>query len=195
MLMLVVWSAAAAGATNADPPSGDAQGLALLARVHRAYEHVSAVTTSVTLRGMNARFTLLLHQGVTVAEEFVGGTSTGTTTLVAHGAGPTYAREAGTSCWRRLAATDQQSLEDVGLRFPDGYKTTVKTPTHSRSEWLLPIHTEGRFPGEGGTFVMHIDAKTMLIKSETGRVSGQPLANHINALRHTPALPSPQPPC
>ena len=144
---------------------------------------------------MNARFTLLLRQGVAVAEEFVGVTSTGTTTLIAHGTGPTYAREAGTSCWRRLATTDQQSLEDVGLRFPDGYKTTVKAPTHAGSVWLLPIHTEGRFPGEGGTFVMHIDAKTMLVESETGRAGGQPLTNHITALPQPPALPSPQPTC
>jgi hypothetical protein len=194
--MLVVFvSSAAAGAASASPPSGDARGLALLARVQRAYEHVPAVATSATLQGMNARFTLVLRQGVAVAEEFVGVTSTGTTTLVARGAGPTYAREAGTSCWRRLAATDQQSLEDVGLRFPDGYKTTVKAPTRTGSEWLLPIHTEGRFPGEGGTFVMHIDPKTHLIKSETGRAGGQPLINHIAALRQPSALPAPQPTC
>jgi hypothetical protein len=144
---------------------------------------------------MNARFTLVLRHGVAVGEEFVGATSTGTSTLVARGPGPTYAREAGTSCWRRLSATDQQSLEDVGLRFPDGYKTTVGSPTRAGSVWLLPIHTEGRFPGEGGSFVMHIDAKTMLIESETGRVGGQPLTNHVTALRHSPTLPSPQPAC
>ena len=144
---------------------------------------------------MNARFTLVLRHGVAVGVEFVGVTSSGTTILVAQGSGPTYAREPGSSCWRRLAATDQQSLEDVGLRFPDGYKTVVKAPTRAGSVWLLPVHTEGRFPGEGGDFVMHIDSKTMLLRSETGRVSGQPLTNHISALRHQPALPSPHPIC
>jgi len=57
------------------------------------------------------------------------------------------------------------------------------------------MHTESRFPGEGGTFVMHIDIKTMLIKRETGRAGGQPVTNQITALRHPPALPSPQPTC
>ena len=42
---------------------------------------------------------------------------------------------------------------------------------------------------------MHIDSKTMLLRSETGRVSGQPLTNHISVLRHQPALPSPHPIC
>jgi hypothetical protein len=42
---------------------------------------------------------------------------------------------------------------------------------------------------------MHIDGKTMLVESETGRVSGRPLTNHITALHRAPALPSPQPSC
>lgn len=196
LVLLVTCSAGAvATAASAGRPTGNAQGLALLARVHRAYERVPAVETSARFRGTNARFTLLLRRGVAVGEEFVGVTSTGTTILVARGSGTTYARQPGSSCWRRLAATDRQSLEDVGLRFPDGYETVVKAPRRTGSVWLLPVHTEGRFPGEGGSFVMRINRKTMLLESETGRVSGQPLTNHIVALRRPPALASPKPTC
>jgi hypothetical protein len=186
---------AIAAAAGGSPPTGNAQGLALLARVHRAYERVPAVETSARFRGMNARFTLLLRNGVAVGEEFVGVSSSGTTILVARGSGPTYAREPGSRCWRRLATADQQALEDVGLRFPDGYKTVVKAPTRAGSVWLLPVHTEGRSPGEGGSFLVHVDSKTMLVESETGRVGGQPLTNRVTALRRPPALPSPQPSC
>ena len=195
LVLLVTCFASAVATAGASPPTGNAQGLALLARVHRAYERVPAVETSARLRGTSARFVLLLRRGVAVSEEFIGVTSAGTTLLVEQGSGPTFAREPGSSCWRRLAPTDQQSLEDVGLRFPDGYKTVVKAPRRAGSVWLLPVHTEGRFPGEGGSFVMHIDSKTMLIQSETGRASGQPLTNRITALRRQPALPSPQPTC
>jgi hypothetical protein len=195
ILSVTCFATAVAGAASGSPPAGNAQGLALLARVHRAYERVPAVETSARLRGMAARFTLLLRRGVSVGEEFVGVTSTGTTMLVARGSGPTFAREPGSSCWRRLAATDQQSLEDVGLRFPDGFKTVVRAPTRAGPDWLLPVHTEGRFPGEGGSFLMHIDAKTMLLESETGRVGGRPLTNHVAALRRPPALPATRPTC
>jgi hypothetical protein len=138
---------------------------------------------------------LLLREGVATAEEFVGVTAGGTTILVARGSGPTYAREPGTTCWRRLAPTAQQSLEDVGVRFPDSYKTVVGAPTRAGSVWLMPVHTEGRFPGEGGSFTMHIDAKTMLIENQTGRVSGQRLTELVLALTRQPSLPVPQPLC
>lgn len=184
-----------ASAATGGPPTGNAHGLALLARVHRAYERVPAIVTTARFGGVTARFTLLLREGVAVGEEFVGATSTGTTTLVARGGGPTYAREPGTSCWRRLLSTDSQALEDIGLRFPDAYKTIVGVPTRSGSEWLLPVRTENRTPGEGGSGTMHIDAKTMLLDSETVRLHGQTLTDHVQALTRQPRLPSPQPSC
>lgn len=79
--------------------------------------------------------------------------------------------------------------------FPDAYKTVVDAPTRTGSDWLLPVRTEGRFPGEGGSFTMHIDSKTMLIQSQTGHVSGQSLTEYVQALARQPALPSPKPTC
>jgi hypothetical protein len=198
VLLAVVWAACAVGPASAaagGSPTGNAQGLALLARVHRAYERVPAIMTTARFGAVTTRFTLLLRDGVAVSEEYVGKTPTGTTTLVANGSGPTYAREPGTNCWRRLLATDSQSLEDIGLRFPDAFKTIVGAPTRSGSDWLLPVRTENRSPGEGGSGTMHIDATTMLVNNETVRLHGQTLTDHIQALTHQPHLPSPQPTC
>jgi hypothetical protein len=193
--MMLAAFAVALAAAGPTPPTGNAQGLALLARVHRAYQRVPAVTTVAHLNGIEARFTLVLRRDVVVAEEFVGITAAGTTTLVARGSGPTYAREEGTRCWRRLAPSDRQSLDDLGLPFPDGYTTVVGRPARRGAEWLLPIRTTGRFPNEGGSFTLHVDAATLLVQRETGRVSGRQLTNTVEALAAGPALPSPQPLC
>jgi hypothetical protein len=151
--------------------------------------------TTARVGAVTARFTLLLRDGVAVGEEYVGETPTGTTILVASGSGPTYAREPGTNCWRRLLATDSQSLEDIGLRFPDAYKTIVGAPTRSGSEWLLPVTTENRSPGEGGGGTMYINATTMLVDSETLRLHGRTLIDHVQALTRQPHLSRPQPTC
>jgi hypothetical protein len=196
--LAVVWAAFAAGFASAaagSSPTGNVQGLALLARVHRAYERVPAIMTTARFGAVTARFTLLLRDGVAVGEEYIGETPTGTTILVASGSGPTYAREPGSNCWRRLLATDSQSLEDIGLRFPDAYKTTVGAPTRSGSEWLLPVRTENRSPGEGGSGTMHINATTMLVDSETVRLHGRTLTDHVQALTRQPRNSSPQPTC
>jgi hypothetical protein len=138
---------------------------------------------------------LLLRDGIAVGEQYVGETSTGTTILVAHGSGPTYAREPGTGCWRRLLANDSQSLEDIGLRFPDAFQTIVGAPTRSGSEWLLPVRTEGRSPGEGGSGTMHISATTLLVDSESVRLQGRTLTDDVRALARQPHLAAPRPSC
>jgi hypothetical protein len=184
-----------ASAASESSPTGNAQGLALLARVHRAYERVPAITTTARFGTVTARFTLLLRDGVAVGEEYVGETPTGTTILVANGSGPTFAHEPGASCWRRLAASDSQSLEDIGVRFPDAYKTIVGAPTRSGSDWLLPVRTEGQSPGEGGSGTLHINATTLLLDSETVRLHGRTLVDHVQALTRQPPLSAPQPPC
>jgi hypothetical protein len=198
VLVASVWPAFVGGLASAwaeGAPTGNAQGLALLARVHRAYERVPAVVTTARFGTVTARFTLLLRSGVAVGEEYVGATPSGTTTLVASGNGLTYAREPGTNCWRRLPASDSQSLEDIGLRFPDAYTTVVGAPRRSGSEWLLPVRTENRSSGEAGAGTMHINATTMLVDRETVRLHGRTLTDHVQALAHQPPLFSPQPLC
>src|SRR5439155_12701897 len=71
------------------PPTGDARGLALLARVHRAYVNVPAVAVSGRAGSLSFRFTLVLSSGIGIAEQFVGNGPSGTTTLVARRGAPT----------------------------------------------------------------------------------------------------------
>lgn len=91
---------------------------ALLARVHRAYLRVPAVELSVIPRRSTIRFprrfVLILRNGVVIAEEFIR-PGHGGTRLVARRSGPTYSRQAGAKCWRRLPASNPQTLADVGI--------------------------------------------------------------------------------
>jgi len=196
MAVTLLWPASAAYARRAAPaPRGNAQGLALLRRVHGAYRHVAAVQMTTRLGAERARFTLWLRKGVATAEQFVGVTPSGTTILVERASGPTYAREAGATCWRRLARSDSQSLEDVGMRFPDDYRMLVEAPRRKGATWLLPIVSQGRYPGERSAFTLHIDASTMRIKTETGRVSGHTLTEYVKTLNRRPKLATPTPAC
>jgi hypothetical protein len=94
---------------------------ALFAKVHRAYLHVPAVALSVipaksSLR-FPRRFVLILRSGVVVAEKFSRPGRDGVT-LVARRFHHTYSRAAGATCWRRLPASNPQTLADVGIPFP-----------------------------------------------------------------------------
>ena len=196
--VIMLWSAPTVDARRAAPgkdPRGNAKGIALLKRVHAAYRDLPAVQTRTHVGPDRVRFTLLLRKGVATAEEFIGVGPTGTTILVARGTGPTYAREAGTQCWRRLAPSDSQSLEDVGLRFPYAYRMLVKAPRRAGAYWLLRVLTHGRSSGETGVFTMRINSRTMLLESEAGTASGHRLTEHIKALARRPKLATPTPAC
>ena len=188
---VLAFGAAAAAAQEAAPktaPRGNREGLELLARVHAAYRHVPAVATTGRIGPLHVRFSLLLHQGVINAEEFVG-TGSGVTTLVARGSGPTYAREPGTRCWRRLRRKNPQSLSDIGTRFPDLPRMQVKAPRRVGPVWLLPVVAQGH------TATMRISAKTLLLQSLSVPEHGQTVTEHDQALGTRPKLPTPTPNC
>jgi hypothetical protein len=180
---------ASGGVATAAPPQGNAKGIALLKRVHAAYRHVAAVLITGHSGDISSRFTLLLKKGVATAEEYHGTTPGGVTILVGRGSGPTYAREPGTSCWRRLSSSDPQSLTDIGKRFPDAGKMTVKAPRRSGSSWLLPVVEDGHH----GT--MRISAKTFLLQSFAAQTSNGTVTEHDRALSKRPTLPTPSPRC
>ena len=189
-------SAPAANARRATPaPHGNAQGLSLLRRVHAAYQHVPAVQTRARLGPVREQFTLSLRNGIATAEQFLGVGPTGTTILVARGSGPTYAREAGTSCWRRLTRSNSQSLEDVGVRFPDSYRMLVKAPRRAGAAWLLPVVSQGRFPNEKVAVTLRVDASTLLLESEAARVGGHTVTQRVRELTRRPKLATPTPAC
>jgi hypothetical protein len=132
---------------------------------------------------------------VATAEEFFGLSPAGTTILVAHGSGPTYAREAGTNCWRRLARGASQELDNVDIRFPYAYRTVVKAPRRAGAYWLLPVVTYGRDSGESGAFTLRIAASTHLLQSQTSSANGRRYTEHVKALTRRPKLATPTPAC
>lgn len=66
--------------------------------------------------------------------------------MVARRGGPTYARDAGATCWSRLAPSAPRTLEDVGISFPynrQGMK--VMRPQATSFGWRLKSENKGRY--------------------------------------------------
>jgi len=176
-------------AAAAAPPSGNATGLALLARVHRAYAHVPAVVIFGKTGTLSFRFTLILSSSRTVAEEFVGRQPSNVTTLVGRLGGATYARDPGGSCWRSVPASAPQQFENLGLPFPDQPRMRVGAPTRTAAGSLLPVVADG----SPGTFA--IDAASARVTEITVTASGRRIAEHVGVVHTTPALPAATPLC
>ena len=189
LFAFAVATSSTAGARSLAPPSGNRQGLRLLARVNEAYVHVPAAALSGHAGAFAFRFTVVLRSGVVVAEQDVVSGPGGTTELVRRQGAPTFAREPGSTCWRRLAASDRQALEGVGLRFPDQPHMRLQRPRRTASGWLLPV------VGDGGHTVFLIDAKSMLLRSITIANGGKRILERVSALRSAPILLTPHPRC
>jgi hypothetical protein len=187
-LVALVLGAGSSSERSLSQPSGDAAGLALLARVHHAYLHVPAVTLSGRSGSLSFRFTLVLRSGIGVAEQFVGREPNGTTMLVAHGS-PTFVRDPGTSCWRPLAASSPQTFANIGLPFPDQTPMRVRAPRRTPAGWALPVVAAG----DAGTFA--IDGRSLLVRSFTLDSQGAAVVEKATALHSTPKLPDPRPRC
>src|SRR6185437_14622460 len=80
---LLVWAAFAVAAVSAAAPRGNSQGLALLARVHRAYVTAPAVSVSARIGSQPSRFTIILRSGIVTAEQFQFGNGANALILVA----------------------------------------------------------------------------------------------------------------
>jgi hypothetical protein len=156
-----------------------------MSRVLAAYRHVPGVVINGSAGSQHARFLLVLENGVIVGEQFDGGN----TVLVGHEGEPTYAREPGTNCWRRLSPRDTQSFSDLGTHFPGIPHMLLKTPTRAGSVWLLPVTAQGH----DGT--LRINASTLQIETVTVTSHGRTAIERDHALAHAPALATPQPLC
>ena len=167
------------GGADAASPIGDAQGRALLARVHTAYLHATGVELSVISRGASVssfgRFLVQLRGGVDVAEQFVG-SGPRPTELVARQGGHTYVRDTAQKCWRPLSASDPRTLVDVGLPYPYSNRPSKVMPlrhaatgrvlsTENRENfWFLA--TQPTYHPIAKRFITYtIDAKSLLIRS------------------------------
>jgi hypothetical protein len=176
------------GAVWVRPPTGDRDGLALLARIHHAYAGVPAVTVSGRTGTLLFRWTLVLRSGVGIAEEFVGQEPSKTTLLVASRGGSTFAREPGSPCWRALRSSDPQALDNLGLPFPDQPAMKVRAPQATSTGALLPVVVDGT----PGTFSVDHSFRLRLI---TVNASGHRILEHVTILRSVPELARPEPRC
>lgn len=222
---VLVTNAGAGVANWRAKPIGNAHGIALFARVHAAYLRVPGVELSVASRGStissSRRFVLRLRAGVAVAEEFVSSGTDGTV-LAARRGGPTYAREAGKKCWRRLALSNPRTLQDVGLPYPYGrLPGKAMAPRRTAGAWLLPTENRENFWFLATQTVYKPTAKrfiTYKIDAKSGRLRSifiQALRNgtmnvrarthpktiwltarlNVTTLSSTPRLPNPTPAC
>jgi len=180
-----------AAVAAAAPPTGDPKGLALLDRVHGAYRSVPAVSIQLKLGTSTFVASVVLDSGVDVAERLVIRTPSGTTTSVARRGGPTFVRDAGKTCWRRLAASDPKALDDLGLRFPGHRGIRVGAPSSTATTWRL------RFVSEGGRPAFYlIEKKSLRVRSITFTENGRSAyVEHVRTLGAAPAIPSASPVC
>ena len=186
-LTVLGWTAVAAAA----PPTGDPKGLALLDRVHGAYRSVPAVSIHLKLGTSTFVASVVLDSGVDVAERLVIRTPSGMTTSVARRGGPTFVRDAGKKCWRRLAASDPEALDDLGLRFPGHRGIRVGALISTPTTWRV------RFVSEGGRPAFYlIDKKSLLVRSITFTENGKSAyVEHVRTLGAAPRIPSASPVC
>src|SRR6185437_15553424 len=185
---LLVWAAFAVAAVSAAAPRGNSQGLALLARVHRAYVTAPAVSVAARIGSQPSRFTIILRSGIVTAEQFQFGNGADALILVASGSTTTYGRQPRSSCWRKVPAT--QSLDSIGLPFPDAPHMNVGKPERTTSGWLL------RATGDGGPYTFAIAGTTLRLRSITVRAPGTPvIVERVLVLHVAPRLDTVGPRC
>jgi len=188
-LALSCLAALGAASAHAAPPDGNAQGLALLARVRHAYVDVPAVGLSSRLGSQPTRLTVILHAGIVTAEQFVLGA--GSMIMVGSSPSSAYLRRRGASCWSKLPASQAaQTFDSIGYPFPDTPHITVGKPRRIAGGWLLSTS------GDGGPSTYTIDGKTFRIRFITFHTPGSAaLRDDVSALARTPRLVAASPRC
>jgi hypothetical protein len=191
------------------PSISDPSGLALLARVQRAYRHAPGVELATKARSTSTRtparrFRLRLQNGIVTAEAFLGPRGQA---LVAHEGGPTFSRAAGARCWRRLAPRNPRALVNIGGPFPENAKVIIltnnararrlKIETHS-AFWFLAGPVVPTRPIAPKSFLtLTLNPATYAIRSIYVRAPDPAVRATlaVTPLSTGPSLPSPTPTC
>ena len=181
----------APGGAAANGIRSDARGLALAARIARAYASAPAVIATGEAGRLPIRFVSILTRGTVVAEEFLGMGPTGNTYLVASRGSPTFARPPGASCWRPLASSSPQRLTDVGKRFPPLFATGSRIGAPRRTSGAEAL----TLTGNGASVTVTVDARTLRIRTITIVAKNERATEHVRALTSKPTLISAQPHC
>jgi hypothetical protein len=186
--LLLIAPTAAAVRSSASGPSltGDPAGRELARRVNRSYANVPAVRVEAAVQGaLVVRFTLVMRNGVTVAEQaLVDEGSEPPTLFVRRESEGTFVRDPDRSCWRFVPASDPQALTDVGAPMLPG-PGRVSRPRVTGDTIVLPLTSQGR------TARFVIDRKTSRLR----RMDAGGYTARFTTLAKRPTLPVPKPLC
>jgi hypothetical protein len=182
-LLLVPTAAAVRASTSL---TGDPAGVRLAKQVNRSYASVPAVRVDVAAGGaLVGRFTLVLRNGVTVAEQAsVSEGSTQPTLLVRRENEGTFVRDANRSCWRFVPASDPQALTDVGDAVLAGDGRLSK-PRTTGDTITMTLTTQGQ------TARVVVDGKTSRLR----RLEAPGYVARFTSLAKRPTLPVTKPRC
>lgn len=185
-LLLAPAAGAVRTSTFAPALTGDPAGLQLARQVNRSYANVPAVRVEVSAAGgLVGRFTFLLRNGVTVAEQALvneGGAQP--TLLVRRENAGTFVRDPDRACWRFVPSGDPQALTDVGqpVFAADG---RVSKPRVAGDAISMTLTAQGR------TLRVVVDRKTSRLR----RLEAPGYSARFTSLAKLPTLPAPRPRC
>jgi hypothetical protein len=84
-----------------------------------------------------------------------------------------------------VAVSNPQTIDSIGLPFPDQPHMRVSSPRRTPTGWLLPV------AGDGGPATFAIDGASLLIRS----VTAARVVERARTLESRPTLPVPKPVC
>jgi hypothetical protein len=179
---------AAAETSRAPSPTGDPRGVALLARVEKAYRTVPGVELSIPSL-LRARVKFDLRLGVVVAAESVftgpGGTIT---TLVRRSGGRTFIRQPRKSCWQPSVGF---SIDEIGEPLVGTSERAVQAPRRIAGGWSLRVKD-----GHDTPAIYLINSPSYLLRSLTAwLVNGTKLVYYVQNLTSAPRVQRPWPRC
>jgi hypothetical protein len=190
LVAAAVAAAVFAATAQASPPTGNAKGLALLARVLAAYRHVPGVSVTGAYAGTFFGYVTALRNGNAVAVEVRAPFGN---TFIRRLGGPTYELASGKNCWRAVPDSDPQSIADLGQPFGLEPNMRVGAPRRIASGWELPVrYSKG---SSSGTFMYVVDGRTLLFRSARTVTGGSVLQEMFRPLTKAPAIPQPKPRC
>ncbi len=182
LLMLTAGRVAVAGGSAA--PTGDKKGVALLARVEKAYRSVPGV--KIRLGPLTAM--LVLRSGIVVAEE----ATLGTNIYVSRDGRTTYVDVPSKSCWVRSQGI---TLDIPGTHFPLSYRTTaVQVPHRVAGGWTVKMTTESA-TGVRTIVALLINTPSYFVRSAQLFDGGKKLTEQAANLSVQPKVPTPRPLC
>jgi hypothetical protein len=170
--------------------SGDRDAVALVARANRSYVRIPAVRIDAVVSGTSFRFTLFLRNGVTWAEQARVRTDNGEINIVGTIDGGSFVKDAGASCWRFVAKSDPQAMEDLGDPVLAG-PGRLGRPRRAIAGTIEIMATQRG----GERMKIVLDRRTLTVRRVTYLSARGNMTARFTTLRQAPTLPRAQPRC